>query len=89
MASTACELIWLKGLLGDLRFHTHQPMSLFCDKQAAMHIESNPVFHERTKHIKVDYNYAHAQVQTQVIQTHYTRSSDQLVDTLTKPLPTN
>lgn len=86
MASTACELIWLKGLLCDLGVFTTHPMSLFCDNQAAMHIASNPVFHERTKHIEVDCHYVREQVQSQVIQTHYTRSFDQLADIFTKPL---
>ena len=86
MASTACELIWLKGLLSDLGFSHSQPMSMFCDNQAAMHIAFNPVFHERTKHIEVDYHYIRAQVQSKVIDTHYTRSHDQLADIFTKAL---
>ncbi|KAM1815735.1 hypothetical protein ACFX12_000216 [Malus domestica] len=86
MASTACELIWLKGLLCDLGVFTAQPMTLFCDNQAAMHIASNPVFHERTKHIEVDCHYIREQVQSQVIQTHYVKSFDQLADIFTKPL---
>ncbi|KAB2615107.1 hypothetical protein D8674_021695 [Pyrus ussuriensis x Pyrus communis] len=61
MASTVCELIWLKGLLCDLGFPTTFPMSLFCDNQAAMHIASNPVFHEQMKHIEVDCHYVHEQ----------------------------
>ena len=87
MASTACELIWLKSLLFDLGFPSNAPMSLMYDNQAAMHIASNPVFNERTKHIEVDCHYVRAQVQSKVIQTLFTRSHDQLADLFTKALP--
>ena len=86
MAATACELIWLKGLLSELGFRSMAHMSLYCDNQAAMHIASNPVFHERTKHIEVDCHYIRAQVQSEVIDTMFTRSHDQLADLFTKAL---
>ncbi|CAN6717067.1 unnamed protein product [Malus baccata var. baccata] len=89
MAATACELIWLKSLVSDLGFPHHAPMSLMCDNQVAMHIAANPVFHERTKHIEVDCHFIRAQVQTQVIQTQFTRSCDQLADLFTKALPSH
>ena len=57
MASTSCELIWLKNILANLDFGFHTPMILFCDNQVAIHIASNPVFHECTKHLKVDCHY--------------------------------
>ncbi|RVW83851.1 Copia protein [Vitis vinifera] len=52
MALATCELIWLRHLLRELRFGKDEQMKLICDNQAALHIASNPVFHERTKHIE-------------------------------------
>ena len=54
MASTTCELKWIKGVLSSLGISHSMPIQLYCDSQAALHIAKNPVFHERTKHIDVD-----------------------------------
>ncbi|KAL0453671.1 UNVERIFIED_CONTAM: hypothetical protein Slati_1345200, partial [Sesamum latifolium] len=57
IASTACELKWLKGLPFSLGVAHDEPIRLYCDNQAAMHIAANPVFHERTKLIEVDCHF--------------------------------
>nr|XP_017187364.2 uncharacterized protein LOC108173209 [Malus domestica] len=86
MASTACELNRLKNLLLDLGFPHQQPMSLYYDNQAAMHIALNHVFHERTKHIEVNCHYVRNQVQSKVIDTHFICCHDQLADIFIKGL---
>ena len=54
MAVAASEPIWMRSFLASLEiFHEHPP-KLYCDSQAAMHIAKNPIFHERTKRIKID-----------------------------------
>jgi len=54
MVYTSCEMMRLKNL--ELGFRHHGPMPMFCDNQTAIYIAQNPVFHERTKHIEVDYH---------------------------------
>ena len=57
MTLATCELIWLKHLLQELKFGKDEQMKHLCDNQVALHISSNLVFHERTKHIEVDCHF--------------------------------
>ncbi|PKI65567.1 hypothetical protein CRG98_014067 [Punica granatum] len=86
MDLTTCELLWVKQLLGELGVEQPGPMKLFCDNQAALHIASNPVFHERTKHIEVDCHFVREKLQSQDIVTTFVSSNDQLTDIFTKAL---
>ncbi|XP_019092352.1 PREDICTED: uncharacterized protein LOC109129155 [Camelina sativa] len=54
MAVALKEIKWLRKLLKGLGVELTFPARLFCDSKAAIHIATNPVFHERTKHIEND-----------------------------------
>ncbi|XP_070004814.1 secreted RxLR effector protein 161-like [Nicotiana sylvestris] len=54
IAMVTCELIWIKQLLKELKLGEISQMGLVCDNQDALHIASNSVFHEKTKHIEID-----------------------------------
>ncbi|XP_012472430.2 uncharacterized mitochondrial protein AtMg00810-like [Gossypium raimondii] len=86
MATTVAELVWLKGLLAELGFHVSKPMLLHCDNQAALQIASNPVFHERTKHIDIDCHFVREKIQTGDVVTHHISTNEQVADLLTKGL---
>ncbi|GFZ18297.1 hypothetical protein Acr_27g0000360 [Actinidia rufa] len=67
MTHTSCDLMWVKHFLEELRFEVQLPMDMYCDNQVIVHIASNPVFHERTKHIKVDYHLIREHVEEGII----------------------
>ncbi|RVX08923.1 Retrovirus-related Pol polyprotein from transposon RE2 [Vitis vinifera] len=86
MALATCELIWLRHLLRELRFGKDEQMKLICNNQAALHIASNPVFHERTKHIEVDCHFIREKIESGCVATSFVNSNDQLADIFTKSL---
>ncbi|RVW98062.1 Retrovirus-related Pol polyprotein from transposon RE1 [Vitis vinifera] len=86
MALATCEFIWLRQLLQKLRFGKDEQIKLVCDNQAALHIASNPVFHEMTKHIEVDYHFIREKIASGCVATSFVNSNDQLADIFTKSL---
>ncbi|KAL0399825.1 UNVERIFIED_CONTAM: hypothetical protein Sradi_2325800 [Sesamum radiatum] len=86
MAHTANEMIWLKDLLGELGFLYDEPLPMYCNNQAVIHIARGPVFHEKTKYIKVDCHFIREAVMSGRICTPFTPSSEQTADLFTKAL---
>lgn len=53
LAIASCEPVWLSHLMTDLQIPISTPALIFCDNEAAIHIASNPIFHEQTNWIVI------------------------------------
>ena len=86
-ASTACtQALWLARLLGDLLGREARSVQLMVDNKSALALAKNPVFHERSKHIRLRHHFIRACLEEGSIKASYINTTDQLADLLTKPL---
>lgn len=86
MAHATREIKWLRRLLKELGAPQRSPSKLFCDSKSAIYIAANPVFHEVTKHIESDCHQVRDAIQEGLLRTVHVRTTNQLVDVLTKAL---
>ena len=86
MIGACCELTWLRCLLRDLSLLHYELALLHCNNKVALHITTNPVFHEHTQHIKMDYYHIRDKIQDDSVITRHVHSEHQLADIFTKPL---
>ena len=62
MAYTVAETIWIRKLLADIGLRLSSPTKVYCDNVSASYMTVNPVQHDRSKHIAVDYHFVHERV---------------------------
>eukprot|EP00253_Pinus_taeda_P002789 PITA_02789 len=86
-ASCCTQLLWMMQTLQDFQITCTPPISILCDNTSAISISKNPVMHSKTKHIPIKYQFLREQVLEQKVKLEYVASKEQVVDTLTKPLP--
>ncbi|MCO5560474.1 hypothetical protein L7F22_014089 [Adiantum nelumboides] len=86
-ASEACkEAIWLGWLVTDLGIKEETPM-LHCASQSAVQLARSPVYHSKTKHVDVKYDFIREMVEDKQVQLVKVHTIDNPTDLLTKGLP--
>ncbi|XP_071687597.1 uncharacterized mitochondrial protein AtMg00810-like [Rutidosis leptorrhynchoides] len=54
VANVVSESCWLRNLLLELHRPIHKATIVYCDNVSAIFLSSNPIQHQRTKHIELD-----------------------------------
>jgi hypothetical protein len=85
----ACEVVWLQKLLSDFGQSMDAPVVIYCDNISSILLANNPVYHARTKHIKVHYHFIREKVIVKEIDFIHVSIEDQVADIFTKALGTN
>ena len=84
MALATAELYWRRMLLLELHVSLSSSPILWCDNIGAIALASNLVFHARTKHVEVDYQFMREKVMNKDIQVRYISTQDQVANDFTK-----
>ncbi|GKB44875.1 ribonuclease H-like domain-containing protein [Tanacetum coccineum] len=86
VASAVAKTCWLRNLLRKL----HTPLSfatlVYCDNVSAIYLSSNPVQHQRTKHIKIAIHFVRDLVASGQVRVFHVPSRYQYADIFTKGL---
>ena len=83
-AIAACQLVWMRRLLGELTGIESRPPVLKVDNQPAIALAKNPVLHDRSKHIDVKFHFLSDCVEEGQIVIKFVETGRQLADIFTK-----
>lgn len=88
MSQGLSEILWIRGLLLELKILRQGPLNLWCDNKSAICIANNPVQHDRIEHVEIDRFFIKEKLDSGIIKITHVSSGQQVADCLTKGLGT-
>ena len=86
LAAAAQEVLFLRGLLGELGFRQDAATKLLEDNQSCISLAKNPGNHKRTKHIDIKFHFLRDLVTDGILELQFVASEFMEADILTKHL---
>ncbi|CAH9063661.1 unnamed protein product [Cuscuta epithymum] len=86
IAYTVQDTLFIRSLLTDMGITISAPVQLRCDNVSASYLAINPIQHDRSKHIKIDYHFVRERVAHGDLVVKYVPTQLQLADIFTKSL---
>lgn len=80
------EILWNRRLLAGLGYPQRNPTPLLSDNQSAIRLILNPEYHQKTKHIDIQYHVIREHQSNGDILVSYVPTKDQTSDIFTKAL---
>jgi hypothetical protein len=89
VANAVAEATWLRQLLQKMHSPLKHATVIFCDNVSAVYLSSNPVNHQRTKHIEIDLHFVRERVAAGAFRVLHVPTTSQYADIFTKGLPSS
>jgi hypothetical protein len=89
VANGVAEATWLRQLLQELQHSPRRATLVYCDNVSAVYLSSNPVQHQRTKHVEIDLHFVREKVALGHVRVLHVPTTSQYADVFTKGLPTS
>jgi hypothetical protein len=83
------EASWLRQLLVELHSPLAKSTLVYCDNVSTVYLSTNPVQHQRTKHVKIDLHFVRDRVAIGDVRVLHVPTTSQLADIFTKGLPSS
>ena len=87
VANCVAESCWLRQLLTELRRPPTHATVVYCDNVSAVYLSSNPVQHQRTKHVEIDLHFVRDRVALGEARVLHVPTTSQFADIFIKGLP--
>ncbi|KAF8692258.1 hypothetical protein HU200_039863 [Digitaria exilis] len=89
VANGVAEASWLRQLLGELHCPLTKSTLVYCDNVSAVYLSSNPVQHQRTKHVEIDLHFVRDRVAVGQVRVLHVPTTSQFADIFTMGLPSS
>ncbi|WVZ85197.1 hypothetical protein U9M48_032147 [Paspalum notatum var. saurae] len=87
VANGVAEASWLRQLLAELHSPLAKSTLVYCDNVSAVYLSTNPVQHQRTKHVEIDLHFVRDRVAISDVRVLHVPTTSQFADIFTKGLP--
>ncbi|XP_031277973.1 secreted RxLR effector protein 161-like [Pistacia vera] len=77
------KALWLQGILSEMQL-LDELVTIYSDSQSAIHLSKNPIYHERTKDMDVQFHFVKELIAQEVINLKKVAIEDNLADDGTK-----
>ena len=87
VANCVADSCWLRQLLTERRRPLTRATVVYCDNVSAVYLSSNPVQHQRTKHVEIDLHFVRDRVALGEARVLHVPTTSQFADIFIKGLP--